>query len=105
VFYGTNAGLFKITYSASVAPSPGVRPAPFGHWRSGSRPLVPRPLRLRRHHLESRKVLRAGTTCGPHLIDTVEVLDDIVRHMEGHQTKRHSMLRPLALATRFDARA
>jgi pyruvate kinase len=41
---------------------------------------------------------------GPHLGDAVETLDDILRRMEGHQTKKRSMLRPLALAARFDER-
>jgi pyruvate kinase len=39
---------------------------------------------------------------GAHLVEAVEVLDDILRRMEGHQTKKRSMLRPLALAARFD---
>jgi pyruvate kinase len=41
---------------------------------------------------------------GEHLTDAVEVLDDILRRMEGHQSKKRSMLRPLALAERFAAR-
>jgi pyruvate kinase len=41
---------------------------------------------------------------GPHLGDAVETLDDILRRMEAHQTKKRPMLRPLALATRFDER-
>ncbi|HEX8952033.1 MAG TPA: pyruvate kinase, partial [Polyangia bacterium] len=39
---------------------------------------------------------------GAHLVDAVEVLDDILRRMDGHQTKKRSMLRSLALAARFD---
>jgi pyruvate kinase len=42
---------------------------------------------------------------GPHLVEAVQVLDDILRRMEAHQTKKRSMLRPLALAERFATRA
>jgi pyruvate kinase len=42
---------------------------------------------------------------GPHLVEAVQVLDDILRRMEAHQTKKRSMLRPLALAERFAKRA
>jgi len=42
---------------------------------------------------------------GAHLVEAVQVLDDILRRMEGHQTKKRSMLRRLALAERFVARA
>jgi pyruvate kinase len=38
---------------------------------------------------------------GPHLIEAVETLDDILRRMEGHQSKKRPMLRALALAERF----
>jgi pyruvate kinase len=38
---------------------------------------------------------------GPHLSDAVEVLDNILRRMEAHQSKKRAMLRPLALAERF----
>ena len=38
---------------------------------------------------------------GPHIIDAARVLDDILRRMAQHQTKKRSMLRPLALAERF----
>jgi pyruvate kinase len=41
---------------------------------------------------------------GPHLTEAVEVLDNILRRMETHQTKKRSMLRPLALAERFATR-
>ena len=41
---------------------------------------------------------------GEHLVAAVAVLDDILRRMEGHQRKKRSMLRPLALAERFDQR-
>jgi pyruvate kinase len=39
---------------------------------------------------------------GPHLGEAVEVLDNILRRMEAHQSKKRSMLRPLALAARFN---
>ena len=35
---------------------------------------------------------------GPYIIDAVRVLDDILRRMQGHQTKKQSMLRMLQLA-------
>jgi pyruvate kinase len=38
---------------------------------------------------------------GPHLCDAVEVLDNILRRMEAHESKKRAMLRPLALAERF----
>lgn len=38
---------------------------------------------------------------GEHLVEAVQVLDDILRRMECHQTKKRSMLRPLALAEHF----
>jgi pyruvate kinase len=41
---------------------------------------------------------------GEHLAGAVQVLDDILRRMEGHQSKKRSMLRPLALAERFATR-
>ena len=31
----------------------------------------------------------------PHITGAVRVLDDILRHMQGHQTKKQSMLRML----------
>jgi pyruvate kinase len=40
---------------------------------------------------------------GPHLAEAVEVLDSILRRMEAHQSKKRSMMRPLALARRFPA--
>lgn len=38
---------------------------------------------------------------GPHIIAAVCVLDDILRRMAGHQSKKSSMLRPLQLARCF----
>jgi pyruvate kinase len=38
---------------------------------------------------------------GAHVTEAVQSLDDILRRMEGHQAKKRSMLRPLALAERF----
>ena len=35
---------------------------------------------------------------GPHIVDAVRVLDDILRRMQGHQTKKQAMLRMLQLA-------
>lgn len=35
---------------------------------------------------------------GPHVLDAVQVLDDILRRMQSHQTKKHSTLRELQLA-------
>ena len=35
---------------------------------------------------------------GPHMLDAVSVLDDIMRRMQTHQTKKQSMLRELRLA-------
>jgi pyruvate kinase len=35
---------------------------------------------------------------GPHILDAVEVLDDILRRMQSHQTKKRSLLRQLRLA-------
>jgi pyruvate kinase len=40
---------------------------------------------------------------GPHIDQAVRVLDDILRRMQGHQSKKRSMLRPLKLADRFRA--
>jgi pyruvate kinase len=40
---------------------------------------------------------------GPHLREAVATLDGILRRMQAHQSKKRSMLRPLALATRFAA--
>ena len=36
---------------------------------------------------------------GPHLIEAVRVLDDILRRMEEHQSKKSARLRPLRLST------
>ena len=35
---------------------------------------------------------------GPHVLSAVEVLDDILRRMQAHQTKKRAMLRELRLA-------
>jgi len=40
---------------------------------------------------------------GPHLEQAVRVLDDILKRMEAHQSKKRAMLRSLRLATEFDA--
>lgn len=40
---------------------------------------------------------------GPHILRAVHTLDDILRRMEAHQSKKRSMLRPLELARRFPA--
>ena len=38
---------------------------------------------------------------GPFVLDAVRLLDDILRRMSGHQSKKRSMLRPLSIARRF----
>ena len=38
---------------------------------------------------------------GPHLVEALHVLDDILRRMQSHQSKKRSMLRRLALADHF----
>jgi pyruvate kinase len=38
---------------------------------------------------------------GPYVMEAVHVLDDILRRMHGHQTKKRSMLRELQLVTKF----
>ena len=38
---------------------------------------------------------------GPHILEAVEVLDDILRRMQAHQTKKRSLLRQLRLAGSF----
>jgi pyruvate kinase len=38
---------------------------------------------------------------GPHIVQAVKVLDDILRRMRGHQLKKRSMLRELRLASMF----
>jgi pyruvate kinase len=40
---------------------------------------------------------------GPHIEQAVHVLDDILRRMESHQSKKRSMLRTLRMATSFSA--
>jgi pyruvate kinase len=35
---------------------------------------------------------------GPHIVEAVRVLDDILRRMSDHQSKKSSMLRPLSVA-------
>ena len=38
---------------------------------------------------------------GPYIIEAVRMLDDILQRMQGHQSKKRSMLRKLQLATEF----
>jgi len=38
---------------------------------------------------------------GPYVVEAVQVLDDILRRMHGHQMKKRSMLRELDLVTQF----
>jgi pyruvate kinase len=38
---------------------------------------------------------------GPHLVEAVEMLDDILQRMQGHHRKKHSMMRELQLASEF----
>lgn len=38
---------------------------------------------------------------GPFVLDAVRLLDDILRRMAGHQSKKRHMLRPLSVARRF----
>jgi pyruvate kinase len=38
---------------------------------------------------------------GPYIVETLRALDDILRRMEAHQSKKTSMLRPLGLAKSF----
>jgi pyruvate kinase len=38
---------------------------------------------------------------GPYIVQAVRVLDDILRRMHGHQSKKRSMLRELQLVARF----
>jgi pyruvate kinase len=40
---------------------------------------------------------------GPYAIEAVRALDDILRRMEAHQTKKRAMLRSLKIASRFSA--
>jgi pyruvate kinase len=39
---------------------------------------------------------------GPHIIEAMRVLDDILRRMDSHQSKKSAMLRALHLATNFN---
>jgi pyruvate kinase len=39
---------------------------------------------------------------GPHVREAVRVLDDILRRMQAHQSKKRAMLRPLGVAVGFD---
>lgn len=41
---------------------------------------------------------------GTHIIDAVKALDDILKRMQGHQNKKHSMMRELRLASTFRER-
>jgi pyruvate kinase len=38
---------------------------------------------------------------GPHILEAVELLDDILRRMQAHQTKKQALLRQLRLAGYF----
>jgi pyruvate kinase len=38
---------------------------------------------------------------GPYMIEAVKVLDDVLRRMQRHQTKKSALLRPLSIASRF----
>ena len=40
---------------------------------------------------------------GPHVIEAVKMLDDILQRMQGHHRKKRSMLRKLHLASKFNA--
>ncbi len=40
---------------------------------------------------------------GPHILEAVRVLDDILHRMQAHQSKKRTMLRSLRLADRFDS--
>jgi len=51
-------------------------------------------------------VSRAEISCvmlnkGPYIIEAVRMLDDILQRMQGHQSKKRSMLRKLQLASEF----
>jgi pyruvate kinase len=35
---------------------------------------------------------------GPHVVEAVQTLDNIIRRMEAHQTKKTPLLRPLKVA-------
>ena len=38
---------------------------------------------------------------GTHILETVQTLDDILKRMQGHQSKKRSMMRELYLASMF----
>ena len=38
---------------------------------------------------------------GPYMVDAVKMLDDVLRRMQHHQTKKFSLLRPLNIAEKF----
>jgi pyruvate kinase len=40
---------------------------------------------------------------GPHILDAVSALDDILRRMQSHRRKKRPMRRPLKVADRFGA--
>ncbi|MEI7685309.1 MAG: pyruvate kinase, partial [Planctomycetota bacterium] len=42
---------------------------------------------------------------GRHIVKAVQTLDDILRRMQAHQTKKRSLLRPLEVARRFSAQS
>jgi pyruvate kinase len=47
-----------------------------------------------------------GTECvmlnkGTHILEAVQTLDDILKRMQGHQSKKRSMMRELYLASMF----
>jgi pyruvate kinase len=39
---------------------------------------------------------------GPHIVQAVRALDDILKRMDAHQSKKRAMLRSLRLATEFE---
>lgn len=39
---------------------------------------------------------------GPHIVEAMRVLDDILKRMDAHQSKKRAMLRPLSVAMDFD---
>jgi pyruvate kinase len=36
---------------------------------------------------------------GPHIVEALRVLDDVLRRMQEHQSKKHALLRPLSIST------
>jgi pyruvate kinase len=40
---------------------------------------------------------------GPHIVEALEALDDILQRMQGHQSKKTARLRTLQLASEFDS--